>query len=288
MPGLNQQTEVESLVELVRTQVGSQSILGRQPHLADEVLRFGVGIAERPPGAVDLVHLRLIPHRMVVAVAVVVGQCDVLDIAVGHVDPEAVDSAVEPEPQHVQELGSHLGVAPVEVGLGAVEGVEVPLPRCAVGLDDSRPGGTAEDALPVVGRQFTVDTASVPEEEAGTFRAAGAGLKGGPEPGMVGRAVVGHHVHQHPQTEAMRLGDDAVEVGQRAVGGVDGAIVGDVVAVVALRRGVARVQPDGVAAQVRDVGQPQSQAGKVADAVRVGVTEGAQVHLVDHSVARQR
>jgi hypothetical protein len=50
--------------------------------------------------------------------------------------------------------------------------------------------------------------------------------------------VVGHEVDDHPQTEAVRPAEEVVEVVQRAELRVDGAVVGDVVAAVALRGGV--------------------------------------------------
>ena len=58
----------------------------------------------------------------------VVAEVVVLDQVVHHVDPEAVDAAVQPEAQDVQHRLLHFGVAPVEVGLLAEEGVVVVLP----------------------------------------------------------------------------------------------------------------------------------------------------------------
>ena len=63
----------------------------------------------------------------------------------------------------------------------------------------------------------------------------------------------------------------AAEVLHRAVGRIDRAVVGDVVAVVAQRRGVEGQQPDGGDAEVLDVVEPLHQAGEIADAVVVGV-----------------
>ena len=67
--------------------------------------------------------------------------------------------------------------------------------------------------------------------------------------------------------------------------GVDVAVVGHVVAGVGLGRRVERVQPDGVDAEVGDVGQPRPDAGQIADAVTVGVGEAADVDLIDDGVA---
>ena len=47
----------------------------------------------------------------------------ILGHRVGDVDPEAVDTLVEPERQHVLELRTHLGMSPVEVGLAGREKV---------------------------------------------------------------------------------------------------------------------------------------------------------------------
>jgi cobalamin biosynthesis Mg chelatase CobN len=55
------------------------------------------------------------------------------------IDTEARDSAVSPESQGLVEVLPHLGVRPVEVGLGRVEDVEVELARRAVGGRDLLP-----------------------------------------------------------------------------------------------------------------------------------------------------
>ena len=65
---------------------------------------------------------------------------------------------------------------------------------------------------------------------------------------------------------------------------MDALVVGDVVAVVAQRRGVEGQEPERVDAEPLQVVELLGQAGKVADAVVVAVEEGADVHLVDDRV----
>src|SRR6185312_14132303 len=62
----------------------------------------------------------------------VVGQAGGLDHAVRDVDAEAVDATVEPEPEDPAELFANPRVLPVQVGLRAVEQVQVPLAGRAV------------------------------------------------------------------------------------------------------------------------------------------------------------
>ena len=69
----------------------------------------------------------------------------------------------------------------------------------------------------------------------------------------------------------MRLVDEPAEVVEAAVVGMDVEVVGDIVAVVALRRRVERQQPDRVDAQFLDVVELLRQTGEIADAVVVGV-----------------
>ena len=78
--------------------------------------------------------------------------------------------------------------------------------------------------------------------------------------------------------------DEAPEVAQRAVGRIDVAVLRDVVAVVAQRRGVERQHPDGIDAELLHVVELLHQAREVADAVVVGIEEGLDVQLVDDGV----
>ena len=54
----------------------------------------------------------------------------------------------------------------------------------------------------------------------------------------------------------MRLGDQRVEIGERAEERIDVGVVGDVVAEVLHRRGEEGREPDRVDAEIGDVGEP--------------------------------
>ena len=101
---------------------------------------------------------------------------------------------------------------------------------------------------------------------------------------MLVGGVVEHHVEQDADVALLRLGDEAVEVGEGAVLRVDALVVGDVVAEVDLRRGIHGRDPDGVDAEGLEVVEALGDAVEVADAVAVGVLEAAGIDLVDDRV----
>jgi hypothetical protein len=94
-----------------------------------------------------------------------VGEAGRLDEPVRDVDPEAVDTAVEPELEDRVELGAHLFVLPVEVWLRGVEQMEVPL-----AVVDAHPRRTSEHGQPVVRWLAAVGAAAVAEHVAGALR----------------------------------------------------------------------------------------------------------------------
>ena len=96
--------------------------------------------------------------------------------------------------------------------------------------------------------------------------------------------VIENHVEDDADVVLLRFGDETVEVGEGAVLGVDVFVVGDVVAEVDLWRGVHGRDPDGVDAELLEVVEALGDAVEVADAVAVGVLEGARVDLVDDCV----
>ena len=78
--------------------------------------------------------------------------------------------------------------------------------------------------------------------------------------------------------------EELLEVLERAVRGMDREEVGDVVPVVAQRRGVHRQDPETVDAELGQVVEPLGQSGEVADAVAVAVHERLDVDLVEDGV----
>ena len=302
--------EVERLVHLV----GAHPVrhLGQRLHpgFGDQHPVGTVLFEHLPPVAVDRVHAVLRPvghvglvaaHAAALGIGQVVGQAGGLDHPVGDIHPEAVDAAIEPEPQDLAEPLPDPRVRPVEVGLARVEQVQVPL--CFLGRRRScgarrfrgpsavaplrwsvlnpRPGRAAEDGAPVVGRQVAVGSESVAEQVAAALRRAGAGGQRLPEPRVLARGVVGHEVDDDAHSEVVRPGEQGVEVAEIAEQRVDVAVVGDVVAGVLLRRALERAQPDGVDAEVDEIVEVRRDAGQVADAVAGAVGERAGVDLVD-------
>ncbi len=184
-----------------------------------------------------------------------VGKALGLHHAVRDVDAEAVHAHVQPEAQDGAELVADGRVLPVEVGLLGGEEVQVPLPRRAVGLGDPGPGGAAEDGLPVVGGQFAVLPLAGAEVVAVPGGGAGALGEGALEPLVLVGGVVRDEVDDDAQAQRVRVADQRVGVQQAAEHGVDGPVVGDVVAGVGLRGGVEGAEPHGVHAQVAQVRQ---------------------------------
>ena len=78
--------------------------------------------------------------------------------------------------------------------------------------------------------------------------------------------------------------DEAAEILHRPEIGIDVAIVGDVVAVVAAGRGVERQQPQRGDAEILQIVELFGQPGKIADAVIVAVGKSLDVKLVDDRV----
>ncbi len=291
VPGGRQVLEVEGLVHLVGAHVVGGALDGRGPRLGDEDTVAGVLVEDGAPAAVDLVHTVLVEERhdivaqqFQLVVRAEVGQTLRLDEAVGDVDAEAVDAHVEPEAQDRAELVRDGGVFPVEVGLLRREEVQVPLAGGAVRVRGPRPGGAAEDGLPVVGREFAVGALAGAEVVALAQGGAGALGEGALEPLVLVGGVVGHQVDDDAQVQTVGLADQRVGVEERAEHRVDGPVVGDVVTRVGLRRGVEGAEPHGVHTEVPQVREPRGDTREVPHAVAVAVGEAAWVHLVDHRV----
>ena len=201
--------------ELVERDVG----LAHQRRLRD------VLAGDLLPAAVDLVHLGPLAQ-----VLLAVSQLPVLDQPVCDVDPQAADAAVEPEAKDVVELVADGGVPPVEVGLLGSELVQVVLPPRAVEPPRSL---AREDRRPVVRDLLRPDVVLGPVAK----------------PRMPVGRVIGNEVEPDLDAACACGGDQRIEVLERAVVGMHGAVVSDVVAPVDVRRRVNRAQPDGIDAE---------------------------------------
>ena len=93
--------------------------------------------------------------------------------------------------------------------------------------------------------------------------------------------MVDDQVHDEAHAPLVDTLQQAIKVGQRAEHRVDVVVVGDVVAVVRLRGGVDRREPQDIHAQGFQVVELGADALEVAEAISVGVFEGARVDLVD-------
>jgi hypothetical protein len=96
--------------------------------------------------------------------------------------------------------------------------------------------------------------------------------------------VVDHQVDDHADAPVVGLVQQFGEVAEAAEPRVDGVVVGDVVAAVATRRRVDRVEPQAGDAEPVEVVEPADQAPEVTAAVLGGVRVRLDVDAVDDSL----
>ena len=101
---------------------------------------------------------------------------------------------------------------------------------------------------------------------------------------MLVGGVIDDEFGDDPQTAPLGLDDEAAEILHRPEIGIDGAIVGDVIAVIAAGRRIERQQPERGDSEVLQIVELLGQAGEIADAVIVAVGEGLDVKLIDDGV----
>ena len=208
-------------------------------------------------------------HDAVVLRMALPGQRTVLHQIAHGVEAKTIQATIEPEAQVVLVPGQHLRVAQVEVGHLVREAGEIGTVLVLV------PGILAVDA-PACGHLILPEV-PVPVRAA---RVRARLL----EQRMVGRAVVDHVVHDHADAARVRLLDQLVEVSQRAVVGLDRAVVGHGVAVVLVLAACDRHQPQPRDSQRLQVVEPADQALEVADAVAVAVLVTPDIDLHEGAV----
>ena len=96
--------------------------------------------------------------------------------------------------------------------------------------------------------------------------------------------VIQHHFDDDPDAPLMGRVQKLPEILQCSVAGMDGVVIGDVVAIVAQRRGEERHEPNCVDAQFLKVVELCFKPLEIADAISVAVMESADVDLIDERV----
>src|SRR5262249_24753479 len=194
------------------------------------------------------------------------------------VEPEPVYAHVEPAAHHLYHRPQHARIVVIEIGLVAEEAVPI------IGAGDRIPGpvgflGVVEDDARAEIALIAV-APDIPIARVGMRSAAPGAL----EPRMLIRGVVDDELDDDPQPATAGFAHEPAKVAHRAEVGVDPAIIGDVVTVVAAGARVERLQPKRGDAQLLHVIEALRQSGKIADAVVVAVGERLYMQLVEDGV----
>ena len=98
---------------------------------------------------------------------------------------------------------------------------------------------------------------------------------------MLVGSVVDDEIEDDADAALLALGDEAIEIRERAVHGIDVFVVGDVVAEIDLRRRKARRDPDGVDPERVQIIELRSDPVQIANAVVVAVGEAARIEFIE-------
>ena len=262
------QREVEPHVALV-------AVAEVRAHVGGPLVRFG------EQHAVGIPRVELAPHPLQdgMRLGQVLVRGALAHTEVRHrVEPQGVDPEIEPEHHHVDDRGDDLRIVVIQIGLVREEPVPVVLPGdrvvrpvrlLGVGEDDARFRKLLIRVAPDVELPF----ARAPRRPASRL-----------EPRVLVGRVVDDQLDQHPDAARVRLGDQHLEVVERAVARVHIPVVRDVVPVVLQRRREEREQPEACDAEVLQVIELAREAWKIADAVVGAVEERLDVRFVDDGV----
>ena len=166
---------------------------------------------------------------------VLIGEVSRLLDGVDHIHTEALHALFKPEAHHIVHIAAKLLIFPIEVALVGGKGGEVILAAFFILL----PCAAAEKRHPVVGR------ASVFAGPENVVVAVFGGFIGkcSLKPRMLVRRMVCHKIHHDADVTCFRLGKKGVKILHGAEIRMDCVIIGNVVAVVRIRRGVHRRKP---------------------------------------------
>ncbi len=254
---------------LVATGIGIAEVL-------DHVGRPLVGLGQQnPAGKLVVDHLAAMFEEGVgLGQVLAVGAFPLEQIGHG-VQPEAVDSEVEPEPQDIEHRVLDGRIVVVQVRLVGEEPVPVELPAHRIvgpvrllGVDEDDPGVGVHVAGVAPHVEVAVRPVRVPARLL--------------EPGMGVRSVVHHEVGDDADASPVGGIDQRDEVLDSAELRQHLVEVADVVAAVAQRRVVERRQPQAVHAKPFQVIELVDQTAKVARSVGAAVVERPHQHLVEH------
>ena len=118
--------------------------IGQSPQTGEERQSFGSGLVLHVP-----LELQGHPRGAVIARDRIVAKFLVVEDVVDHIQPKAVDAAIQPELRHLEDGGLDIAVPVVEVGLLAQEIVQIVLTATRT----PRPGRAPERGLPIVRRR---------------------------------------------------------------------------------------------------------------------------------------
>ena len=255
-------------------------------HLGDgELVAIGVDQRAHPLDKAGDVGMRLVvdfqleierPRARLAGVGRgrIVAQLRIVHREIDRVHAKAVDAAIKPEAQHVQQGCLHRRVVHVELRLLLQEIVHVILAAPRV----PGPGRAAEDRLPVA-RRAAVGLGIGPDIPGGLV---GVGARAAvDEPGVLVRTVREDLVDQHLEAESVRARDQRVEILERAEDRIDPAIIGHVIAEILHRRREEGREPDRIDAEIRDMVELRGNPRQIADAIAVRIGKAARIDLID-------
>ncbi|MET4796433.1 hypothetical protein ABIF64_008611 [Bradyrhizobium japonicum] len=192
--------------------------------LGQQQLALGVGVQFLAQALDDRMRLREVLVRSALALA---------QIGNG-VEPEAVDAGIQPALHHLDERADHARIVEIEVRLVREEAVPVERPGLGVPGPVRFLGVGEDDPRALV---FLVGVApDIPVAGARARMAAARAL----EPFVLVGGVIDDELGDDAQAALLRFLDEALEVLHRPEIGIDRAVVGDVVAVVAPGRWIER------------------------------------------------
>ena len=96
--------------------------------------------------------------------------------------------------------------------------------------------------------------------------------------------MIHYKIDQDTKTSLSTSLGELDKVSQRAVAGIDSVIIGNVVAIVATRRGLERKEPDCRYPQALQVIEAAEEASKIADPISVRVEVGSDGQAIDDCV----